>query len=987
MTKQRLGLFSLSFCCFFIAWAAPPIWHQASSPRHNSPQHRPDTTDPSGLNRLDGLSGLGSSKTVQESKSGLDADLPFDPEVRTGTLPNGMRYYLKRNAKPEKRLELRLAVNAGSMQEDDDQRGLAHFVEHMAFNGTRNFEKNDLISFLQLTGVRFGADLNAYTSFDETVYMLQLPTDKEGLVDKGLLVMSDWATGITFDGEEIDKERGVIESEWRTGLGANERMRQVYWPKIFYQSRYADRLPIGVMQVIRNAPYERFRTFYKDWYRPNLMALVVVGDIDLDEMETKVKEQFSQLENPPNPKPKEVFPVPNHKETLVAIAKDKEATGVDIQLIIKHPAKQIKTLDHYRDYLAQGLYAAMFNARLNELAQKSDAPFTSAFGQYGSFVRAKDAYYIGLTAKENSIEQAWRSLLTEQARVLQHGFTDTELERQKQNLLKRLQKRYDERDKTPSATLAMECVQHFLDEEPMFGIERELALAKEFIPKIRLEDVNKLAEQWYQAENRALLLTAPDKPNLNLPDEKTLLEWTTQGEKVQTEAYVDKVLDQPLLAQKPKGGTVTNKKHTQDQGLNIHEWTLSNGLKVIIKPTNFQNNQIRLYAFSPGGTSLVSEADYLSATLAADIVENAGIGAFDRIALQKKLAGQDLSLSPYISELYEGFSGRSSVEDLETLLQINYLYATQPREDAEAFEALMSQVREQMKNAAANPQQFFFDAYAKMMSKNSPRRRQLLDEEDLAKIKLDKAMRIYRDRFADFSDFTYVFVGNIDPEKHQALIETYLGSLPTKKRKENWKDLKIAAPKEGQTKALKKGLAPQSFVIMAHSQEQTWSPETSLRFSAAMDVLEIMVRDNLREDKGGVYSPYVGGGFERQPRDRYQAIVFFQCAPDNVDNLVAAVREEFNNLRNQGPSAENLAKVKETFRRTRETDLENNNFWLNTLVSYNQSKRPYLDLFKYNAMVDALTVEEVQKIAKELLDPNKLKVLSLSPEVDTDEKP
>jgi zinc protease len=982
MTKQSLKIFAFSLGMTLLATWSCKTGEKGAVSKNNNKTNAADSTEPSGLDRLNNISGIGGqTKTVEEQQSGLDAALPFDPNVRTGQLPNGMRYYIRQNSKPEKRIELRLAVNAGSMQEEDNQRGLAHFVEHMAFNGTKNFEKNELVSFLELTGVRFGADLNAYTSFDETVYMLQLPTDKEGLVDKGLIVMSDWATGVTFEGSEIDKERGVIESEWRTRLGAGERMREKYWPKIFHQSRYADRLPIGTMDVIRNAPHERLRTFYKDWYRPNLMALVVVGDLNVDEMERKIQERFSKLENPANPRPKELYAVPDHKETLIGIATDKEATSVDIEVIYKHKPSTIKTLDHYRDYLARSLYAQMFNERLRELGQKPSSPFLNAYAQYGSFVRAKDAYFLSVSPKEDKIEEAFKTLLTEQARVLQHGFTDTELERQKQALLKRIEKRFNEKDKTQSGNLAMECVQHFLQDDPMFGIERELALVKEFLPKIRLEDINQLAAKWLTEENRSLILTAPEKPGLKIPTEAELLKWISEFKTIKTEAYKDQFLDIPLVDDKKiNGSKITNETKINDNNLNVTQLQLANGVRIVIKPTNFQNNQILLNAYSPGGTSLYSDKDYFSAAFAADIVDNAGVGQFDLIALQKKLSGKDLSVSPYIQELYEGFSGRSSVEDLETLLQLIYLYGTQPRKDKEAFETFMNQMREQMKNAEANPQQYFFAEYSKLMSNNNIRRKNLLSEEELQQINLDRAMEIYQERFADFSDFTFVLVGNIDLEKHKALLEKYLGGLPNKKRVENWKDLNIQAPKEGKNVELKKGLAPQSFVILSHVEDEAWTAEKSMQFSAMVEVLEIMVRENLREDKGGVYSPFVGGGFSRLPRPQHQVIVFFQCAPDNVNTLVAAVKEEFEKLQKNGPSDENVAKVKETFRRQRETELENNRFWLGSLTDYYQNNRALKEIYDFDGLIEKITKESVQKTAKTLLKPEKLKILSVNPE-------
>ena len=946
-------------------------------------------TEMSDLERLSKLSGAGSSTgKVEEEAGGMQAKLGLDPDVRTGVLANGMHYYIRKNAKPENRIELRLAVNAGSMQEEDDQQGLAHFVEHMAFNGTRNFEKNALVNFLELTGVRFGADLNAYTSFDETVYMLQLPTDRQGLVDTGLLVMSDWATGVTFDGQEIDKERGVIESEWRTRLGASERMQQVYWPKLFYQSRYANRLPIGTMEVIRNAPHERLRTFYKDWYRPNLMAIIVVGDLDVDAMEANIKKTFSGLKNPEKPREKKIYEVPQHSDTKVAIARDPEVATVDLELLYKHAPVETKTLDDYRTSLIHRLYNGMVNERFRELSQKNDAPFTTASASFSSFVRAGSIYGASAQPKEGQLLPSLRALLTEHARLQQHGFTETELERQKAALLKNIERRYNEREKVQSGNIAMGYVAHFLSEGFAMGIEKERELVREFLPKIRLQEVNGLAKQWITDENRVVIITGPQDPKFDLSSEAEILKVLGELKSIKTEAYVDKFLDEPLVGKIPNPGKVSKENKITDNGLDVTEWTLSNGVKVILKPTTFQDDQIMLNAFSPGGSSLYPDKDYLSAMFAAEIVDRSGAGNFDMIALEKKLSANNVSIQPYIGELYEGFSrGVSSVQDFEVLLQLVYLYATAPRKDKDAFDNFMTETKEEMKAAAANPQQYFFDQYGRAISNDHPRRKSLLTDADFAQINLDRAMEIYKDRFSDFSDFTFVLVGNLDLDKHKPLIEKYLGSLPSKNRVENWKDLGIGLPKAPINKSFTKGLAPQSLVIMQYAQRVPWSPEKAQQFNTMVKILDIMVRENLREDKGGVYSPYVGGGFERLPQDEYSFIVFFQCAPKDVDMLSKAVKEEIEKLQKDGPSEENMTKAKETFRRERETALKQNNFWMSVITGYNQIKRPYTDLFNFDKLVDAVTGEQVKQAAKTFLPTDKIHTLSLIPEKVEDGKP
>lgn len=948
------------------------------------------TTDTSSPSPISGLGNLGSTATVdatQEKASGMKAELPFSPNFRTGTLDNGMRYYIRKNSKPENRLELRLAVNAGSMQEDDDQRGLAHFVEHMAFNGTTNFAKNDLINFLEKTGVRFGADLNAYTSFDETVYMLQLPTDKEGLVDKGLTVMSDWATGIAFEGVEIDKERGVIQSEWRTGLGANERMRYTWWPKVFYNTRYADRLPIGVMEVIQNAPYERFRSFYKDWYRPDLQAIIVVGDLNVEEMEQKLKAKFAGLKNPENPRKKELYEVPDHKETLIGIATDKEATSVDVNLYIKHDAQKVENLEDYRQTLMQELYNGMLNERFAEIAQEKKAPFINASAGYGGFVRSKDAYYASATAKETGILESVKILVRENQRVLQHGFTETELERQKLALEAAAEAQYKERDKTRSATLAMQAVYHFLDDEPLFGAEKEMRLIKEFLPTIKLEEINALAKQWITEENRALVITAPEKESVKIPSEDELRKVLNSAQDMVVEPYKDKFLDMPLLEKMPTPGKVVTTNVITTDELNITEYTLSNGVRVILKPTTFQNDKISMMAYSPGGHSLYSDEDFLTASNAARVVDQMGLGEFDAIALNKKLTGVTLELSPYIGELYEGFYGSSSTEDFETFLKLIYLYGTDARKDQDDFERIVGQTVESLRNQSANPMIAFSKEIVSIKNGDHPRRQAMPDIEELEAMQLERAFEIYQDRFSDFSDFTFVLVGNFKPEDLKKPLEQYLGALPSINRKEKGKDIGVKYGVDGGTKAIKKGLAPQANVYIGFMQEGDFDQKKQHQLQSMASVLNIMVRENLREEKGGVYSPRVSVSIQTEPRGLADFFVFFQCAPEDVEELVAAVKEEIKDLQKNGPSEENFNKIRETQRRTRESDLEKNRFWMNTLVDYYSENKDLKEIKAYEQLIENITKEDIKKAANQYLDLDKAILVTVKPEKETSKEP
>lgn len=943
-----------------------------------------DTSEPKSLTGLGSLGGSAKAASANEAESGMAAALPFDPNVRTGTLDNGMVYYIRKNAKPENRISLRLAVNAGSMQEDDNQQGLAHFVEHMAFNGTTNFEKNELISFLESTGVRFGADLNAYTGFDETVYMLELPTDKEGLVDKGLLVMSDWATGIAFEGEEIDKERGVIQSEWRTRLGANERMQAVWLPKLVNGNRYANRNPIGLMEIIQNAPHERFRSFYKDWYRPNLQAIVVVGDLDVDEMEEKIKQKFSALKNPENPREKILHKVPEHDKTFVAVASDKEASDISVSLITAHPVPEIKTLVDYRIQLVRDLYTNMLGSRLDELTQQKDAPFLVASNAYTSFVRANRLYVTDATARETSIRETLKSLVVENQRVLQHGFTDAELQRQKLVLEKDIERSYKERDKITSDNLAMSCVRHFLNEVPVFDIEKERQLVKEFLPTITLDEVNALAKEWVTDKNRTVIITAPDKESVKLPTEEEVLTILEEAERMKVEPYKDKFLDLPLMEKMPTPGKVVD---TQKGDAGVTEYKMSNGVRVILKPTTFKNDQILLRAYSPGGHSLYDDKDFMTAQNAANIIDQTGLGKFDLIALEKKLTGATVSMSPYIGELYEGFSGSSSVEDFETMLKLVHLYATNPRKDKEAFDRIMDQTKEELRNLSANPFVTLREEITKVRTGNHPRRKVLPTNADIDQINYERMHEIYADRFADFSDFTFVLVGNFEPEKIKPQLELYLGSLPSINRKENWKDVGIDYPKEGTASNVKKGLAPQASVYLGFVTEEEWSLEKAHRIRTLGSILAIMVRENLREDKGGVYSPTVRGNMSEEPTGLSDMFIFFQCAPEDVEDLVAAAKEEVKSLQENGPSEENLEKVRETQRRSREKNFQENGYWMGTITNIYRTNRNLSDIKKYDQLIENFTKEEIQAAAKQFLNLEKSMLVTVKPEEEVNERP
>ena len=632
------------------------------------------------------LAGIVLAICLVPANNGLNAqEIPFDPSIRSGVLDNGMRYFIQHNAKPENRAELRLAVAAGSMQEDDDQLGVAHFVEHMAFNGSTNFSKNELVDYLESVGTRFGPDLNAYTSFDETVYMLQVRTDDPDHLAKGLLVLHDWAGGVAFEGEEIDKERGVVVSEWRTRLSAEQRMQQEYFPVMLHNSRYAERLPIGDPAIIENADYEVIRRFYQDWYRPDLMSVIVVGDIDVDAIEEEIRGSFATLTGPVNPRMKEDYPVPGHAETLVSICSDPEASFTNVRMMYKHDEHKVRTLSDYRQNLVHQVYNRMLNARLYELNSTADPPFVFASSGFGNSIGDMATYTSSAMVPEGGVMRAFEVLLTENNRVRQHGFVATELARTVEDMIQSIERRAREKDKMESRQLASRLVAHFLSDIPMPDPDQTLALYKELLPGITLDEVNALANKWMRDESRVIIVTGPEKEGFPLPDQNDLLEVVAATGSAAVDPYVDDVVDAPLFDQELAGTEITHR--WSDEDLDIHGFTLANGIDVYYKQTDFKNDEILMAAYSPGGHSLYDNDTYKDARAVISVMRESGLSAFTPPQLDKQLTGKRVSVGPMISERYEGFNGSSSVEDFETMFQLIYLYATDPKFEEDGLQA------------------------------------------------------------------------------------------------------------------------------------------------------------------------------------------------------------------------------------------------------------------------------------------------------------
>lgn len=908
----------------------------------------------------------------------MNKPIPVDPEIKKGKLENGITYYIKQNKKPEQRVELRLAVNAGSICENNSQLGLAHFVEHMCFNGTKNFPSNKMISMLEEMGVKFGAELNAGTSFDQTVYMLKVPTDKMEWINRGFQVMEDWAHQVSMENTEIDKERGVIVEEWRLGLGADDRMMLKYLPVIFKGSRYSERLPIGKVDVIKSFPYDTLRAFYKSWYRPDLMAVVVVGDIDPKLAEDKVKEYFGRIPKAVNPPVRVEYPIPDNAEPLISVVTDKEAPGYSAVIAFKHPKSDNNTYTDFRNQLMRSIYTGMLNNRLREIGQKPDAPFLYAGADYGSFIgRTIDVYSLSVGAKENQIEKSLEVVLTENERVRKFGFTATELERQKKSILTMYENVAKEKDKTQSASYAEEFVRNYLDQESIPGIQKEFDLAKEFMPGISLEEINNLGQKWITDNNMIGLVTLPEKEGIKVPAEGQILAIIKSVKNKTITAYEDKVSDAPILSEQPKATKVSKRIDNKDFGFT--ELTFGNGVRMILKPTDFKNDEILISAYSPGGTSLYPDNDILSASFATNIITQSGLGDFDLTGLQKKLSGNTAKLSPYIYDLREGVTGNCSPKDLETMLQLNYLYFTRIRKDENAFTAYISRLKNTYKPMRSVPQVVFQDTLTKIVTMNSPRNIAIPTDAQFDQVNLDKSLTIFKDRFADASDFTYILVGNFNIDDVLPLLEKYIGGLPAIKRQETWKDVTPKFPRGLVNVNVPLNSEPQSTVAMIWKGDFNYNDKDRQCFSMLMNILSIKCRESMREDQGGVYGVGISGSTVKFPKPMFNITASWGCNPENIIRLSQTVLDEMGKIKKDGPTEIDMNKVKETLIRDRESKIKENSFWLTTLQNYYYIGDRLMSLEDFKNFVNSITRDDIKGIADKYLNTENYVQVALTP--------
>ena len=930
------------------------------------------------------------SPALEHARTGALRDpMPVGPGVTVGQLENGLQYYIRENSEPANRAEFSLVVKVGSVVEDEDQLGLAHFLEHMAFNGTENFEKQELIDFMESIGMRMGADLNAGTSFDETRYMLQIPTDSPEVMANTFQILEDWAHGLTLDPEEIDKERGVIIEEWRLRRGAAARIQDEQFPVLLRDSRYAERSPIGTVESLETFEHEALRRFYRDWYRPDLMAVIAVGDFDGAEVEALLIEHFEGISAPENPRERVEYSVPDHDETLFTIATDEELTSTSVAVYHMLALDEQETIGGYRQQLVEGLYNGMLNLRLGEIARNPNPPFLGAGSSKGSLVRSKGAYLLSANVPEDGIERGLEVVFTEAERVARFGFTASELERQKIDVLRGIERAYTDRANRGSASYAAEYSRAFLDDEPIPGIEYEFELYKRFIPEITLTEVNQIGSEWIRPQNRVVVVTGPEKEDLDMPSEEALLAVLTGVADMEITAYEETVIDQPLLAEIPEGSTVVG---TREFAEDIVEWELGNGVRVALKPTDFREDQVLFQGFSPGGTSLASDEEWIPASSATALIQGGGLGPFNTTDLRRVLTGKVASARPFISSFEEGVTGSGSPQDLETMFQLIYMTFTAPRADPEYFEVFNTRNRTSLQNRDASPAVAFNDAINRIMTQDALRSRpvtvETLDHTDLG-----GSLAFYQDRFEDASDFTFIFVGNIDLDVMRPLVERYLGGLPSTNRVETWRDLGERPPRGVIEEIVRKGLEPQSQTRLFFTGSIDYGDRSQrLGIAVMTSVLETRLREVLREELGGTYSVSVGSSFSWRPAGQYRLSISFGSDPERADELLAAVYEEVDRLKNSPPDEAEVNDVLEAQRRAWETNQESNSWWLSVLdgryrylLDQSDGRYPSGDVLletlpTYGADLDALTPLRIQELARRYFDQDNRVRVTLLPE-------
>ena len=900
--------------------------------------------------------------------------LPVDKNVRIGQLPNGLTYYTRHNNLPENRAEFYIAQKVGSILEEPQQRGLAHFLEHMAFNGTKNFPGNDrglgIIPWCETVGIKFGTNLNAYTSIDETVYNISnAPVDRPNVLDSCLLILHDWSNCILLQDDEIDKERGVIREEWRSRNSGIMRVYTNLSPVIYPADKYADCMPIGSIDVINNFPYKDIRDYYHKWYRPDLQGIVIVGDIDVDAVEAKLRSVFADIPKPTDPAERVYFPVADNQEPIVAIGTDKEVDDPSIEVYFKQdatPDAEKNNVGYLASQYMLSLATSMLNARLSEIVQSANPPFNRAGCSYGNFflAKTKEAFNIYASSKAEGIEGALRTLLQETERARRFGFTESEYARARANYLQALESAYNEREKTQHGAYVREYVRHFLDAEPIPGIEAEYTMLNQLAPNIPVQALNMMMQQLVPDSNVVAIIACPEKEGLKYPTKEEVVALLKGMKSLDLQPYVDKVSDEPLMKEAPKGGRILSEKEGEIYGST--KLVLSNGVTVYVKKTDFKADEIRMKGTSLGGRSLFPDKDALNFSVMDDVVSAGGLGNFSNVELTKALAGKKVSVQAGTGATTENVFGTCSPKDFETLMQLTYLTFTAPRKDQEAFESYKSRLKAQLESAQANPLSSISDTLQKAMYGNHPRLVSLKPEM-VDQIDYDRILELYNDRFKDASDFTFYFVGNIDLETARPLIAEYLGALPAIHRKETFKDTKMYIRKGAyKNEYAKEQQTPMATIVFLYSGKTPYTQKNNILLSYMTQVLNMVYTEEVREKEGGTYGVNCFGSLQKFPKEEQLLQIVFQTDPEKKDKLAGIVVDQLKKLAAEGPSDVHMQKVKEYMLKKYADNQKENAYWMNNLNDYFYYGG--LDMTKgYTEMVNSITPQEIQKFASALL--------------------
>ena len=968
--------------------STPQAQAQSDEPEREEQEEQTDTAEPEPADTQEDQEAA-QADTPAPAVWNADELLPLDPAVIRGTLSNGLVYYIRQNQEPRERAQLSLVVKAGSVLEEEEQRGLAHFVEHMAFNGTERFAKQEIVDYLESIGISFGADLNAGTSYDYTTYWLEIPTDDPEILETAFQILSDWAYAISFAPDEVELERGVVLEEWRLFQGFGSRFQTNLFPLLFGSSRYAERSPIGLTEVLETAPVEQLRAYYERWYRPDLMAVVAVGDFDPVLIEAKLAQHFAP---PPEGEATQEraavadstelpsFAIPDNDAPIVDVFTDPEAPVTQVILVRKVVPETGQDLAAFRRVAVERLAFMMLNARLFERGQSADPPYLWSGTGRSPFVKPLDILTFTIVTEQDGVEDGFAALLEELHRIRQHGFTESELEREKANLLSEVEREYTQRDQLESGRLADNYRNHFLSGAPVPGVEVQWELYQQLLPLVSLAEVDELGAAWAKPENTVLLVLGPEAIDPTGGDAlAAALQTQLDGaDALVVEAYGDDFEDVPLLAAIPTPGSIVAEE--QIDPIDAVRWTLSNGITVIAKQTDFRDDEVQFTAFSPGGHSLVADADYVSATYAADLVDGSGVGPHDSVALDKLLAGKRVSVSPYIGELFEGFNGNASPQDLETLFQLITLYTTEPRLDPDYFSTYEARLRSSAELRPTQPDAVLYDRANTLLSQSHLRRRPL-SLEVLEDLNLAHAQAVYTDRFADLGDAIFVFVGAFDWDELRSLTATYLASLPTTGRTEQWRDVEVDPPYGVIDEIVRSGIEPRSNSVWVFAGEADWDSSDVLALDVAGEMLNIRLRERVREALGGTYSIFVSARARQLPDHEYQIAIIFGSDPDRVQELLGEVAVELDWLKAGGEQSY-LDTVKEQLRTAREEQLRDNGFWVEQIQNALQLGESLEQITQFEERLETLSLEQIAALAQRYLPLDRYVRVVLYPEED-----